>query len=138
MSPTRFPSELLDALADAGLYGLEGADFPTVCRVVEALASGCLTTAFVWVQHLGAVRAAATSENPAMRDWLPLLASGERRSGLALGGALPGEPMLVARELDGGWSLDGTSPFVSGRGRIDVVHAATRISSPWNVSGSSR
>jgi len=49
------PVELLDALADAGLYGLTGpasaggmeADFQTVCAVVEALSSGCLTTAFV-------------------------------------------------------------------------------------------
>ena len=40
------PIELLDALADAGLYGLTGpasaggaeADFPSVCAVVEALA----------------------------------------------------------------------------------------------------
>jgi alkylation response protein AidB-like acyl-CoA dehydrogenase len=51
------PVELLDALAEAGLSGLAGptaaggldADFSTVCTVVEALASGCLTTAFVWV-----------------------------------------------------------------------------------------
>jgi alkylation response protein AidB-like acyl-CoA dehydrogenase len=120
------PVELLDALADAGMYGLEGADFPTVCRVVETLASGCLTTAFVWVQHLGAVRAAASSDNPTMREWLPLLSSGERRAGLALGGALRGEPTLVADEVDEGWVLDGVSPFVSGWGRIDVVHTAAR------------
>jgi alkylation response protein AidB-like acyl-CoA dehydrogenase len=120
------PVELLDALAAAGLYGLQGADFPTVCEVVEALASGCLTTTFVWVQHLGAVRAAGSSDNPAMREWLPLLCSGERRSGLALGGALPGEPLLVADEIDGAWRLKGASPFVSGWGRIDVVHTAAR------------
>jgi alkylation response protein AidB-like acyl-CoA dehydrogenase len=120
------PAELLDELAAAGLYGLEGADFPAVCNVVEALASGCLTTTFVWVQHLGALRAAATSENRAMPDWVPLLASGERRAGLALGGAEPGGPLLVAHEAGGGWRLEGMSPFVSGWGRIDVVHAAGR------------
>lgn len=120
------PVELLDELADAGLYGLGEADFPTVCAVVEALASGCLTTTFVWVQHIGAARAAAMSENPAMADWVPRLASGERRAGLALGGALPGAPALVARATDGGWLLEGTSPFVSGWGRIDVVHSAAR------------
>src|SRR5581483_7741606 len=120
------PVELLDELASAGLYGRVERDFPTACSVVEALASGCLTTTFVWVQHLGGVRAAAMSENPAMAGWVPLLASGERRAGLALGGALPGKPLLVARETGGGWLLDGVSPFVSGWGRIDVVHTAAR------------
>jgi len=120
------PVELLDELAAAGLYGLAGPDFETVCTVVEALASGCLTTTFVWVQHLGAVRAAAMSENPAMAEWVPLLGSGERRAGLALGGALPGEPLLTARQTGSGWRLEGVSPFVSGWGRIDVVHTAAR------------
>ena len=78
-------------------------------RAIEALASGCLTTTFVWVQHHGAVRAAMLTENEAMRDWLPTLCRGGWRAGLALGGAIPGEPRLVASEVDGGWQLDGTS-----------------------------
>jgi alkylation response protein AidB-like acyl-CoA dehydrogenase len=129
------PLELLDALADAGLYGLAGpavaggldADFETACAVVEALASGCLTSAFVWVQHLGAVLAVASSDNAPLRDkWLEPLCRGERRTGLALGGSVPGPARLVARETQDGWSFDGSSPFVSGWGRIDVVHTAAR------------
>jgi alkylation response protein AidB-like acyl-CoA dehydrogenase len=128
------PVELLDALADAGLYGLTGpasaggleADFGDVCAVVERLASGCLTTAFVWVQHLGAVFAAAGSSNAAVAAWLPELCRGERRAGLALGGALPGKPLLVALEAGDDWSLSGVSPFVSGWGRIDVIHTSAR------------
>jgi alkylation response protein AidB-like acyl-CoA dehydrogenase len=129
------PVELLDALAAAGLYGLAGpaaaggldADFESVCAVVEALASGCLTTTFVWVQHLGAVLAVASSENVALRDeWLGPLCRGERRNGLALGGAVPGLARLVARETEDGWTFDGSSPFVSGWDRIDVVHTAAR------------
>jgi len=128
------PVELLDALADAGLYGLTGpasaggmeADFQTVCAVVEALSSGCLTTAFVWAQHLGAVIAAAASENAAIAEWVGPMCRGERRSGLALGGAVPGIPALRAVESSTGWIFSGTSPFVSGWGRIDVIHAAGR------------
>ena len=128
------PAGLLDALADAGLYGLAGpesaggldADFPTATAVWEALSSGCLTTAFVWGQHIGATLAAAGSENGAVRARLPALCSGAQRAGLALGGALPGPPRLVARETDDGWIFDGGSPFVSGWGRIDVVHTAAR------------
>ena len=128
------PVELLDALARAGLYGLSGptaaggleADLETVCAVVERLASGCLTTTFVWAQHLGAVIATATTENQAIREWLVALCSGERRAGLALGGALAGPAQLVAREAADGWSFSGTSPFVSGWGRVDVIHTAAR------------
>jgi alkylation response protein AidB-like acyl-CoA dehydrogenase len=128
------PLEILNALADAGLYGLAGpaaaggsdVDFLTVCAVVEALASGCLTTAFVWVQHLNALRGAAASQNAALASWVGPLCRGARRGGLALGGALPGPAILTAREAADGWTFDGTSPFVSGWGRIDVMHTAAR------------
>jgi alkylation response protein AidB-like acyl-CoA dehydrogenase len=128
------PRELLDALAGAGLYGLPAprelggldADFGTVCAVLEALASGCLTTAFVWMQHNSLVQALTAGDRPELaRTWLPPLASGEIRAGLALGGALP-RPTLRAEPDGRGWRLDGVSPFVSGWGRIDVVHAAAR------------
>ncbi len=128
------PLELLDALAAAGLYGLSGprsaggveADFPTVCAVVEALADGCLTTTFVWAQHLGAVIAAARSENAAIREWVAPLCRGERRAGLALGGALAGPAQLSARPSGDGWIFSGFSAFVSGWGRVDVIHTAAR------------
>jgi alkylation response protein AidB-like acyl-CoA dehydrogenase len=128
------PVELLDALAQAGLYGLVGpasaggleADFPAACAVVEALASGCLTTTFVWTQHISGLMAAASTENDAIREWVPSLCRGERRAGLALAGARSGTPSLSAREVDGAWSLSGRAPFVSGWGRIDVMHTAAR------------
>lgn len=128
------PRELLDALADAGLYGLAApedcagldADFGTVCAVQEALASGCLTTAFIWAQHTGLVHSLTAGGNRELTArWLAPLARGEVRAGLALGGALP-QPTLRARPDAGGWLLDGVSPFVSGWGRVDVVHAAAR------------
>jgi alkylation response protein AidB-like acyl-CoA dehydrogenase len=128
------PVELLDALAEAGLYGLTGpagaggaeADFETVCGVVEALSSGCLTTAFVWTQHIGAVNAAAASESPAIREWVAPLRMGRQRAGLTLGGAVPGPPALRAREVGDGWNFAGSAPFVSGWSRIDVMHTAAR------------
>jgi alkylation response protein AidB-like acyl-CoA dehydrogenase len=130
------PAELLDVLAEAGLYGLAApsdaggldADFGTVCAVLEALASGCLTTAFVWTQHTGLVRALAAGGSPELSaKWLAPLARGEIRAGVALGGALPKPTLLARPDPDGpGWRLDGVSPFVSGWGRVDVVHAAAR------------
>jgi alkylation response protein AidB-like acyl-CoA dehydrogenase len=122
------PLENLDALAGAGLYGRDlDVDFPTICAVQEALASGCLATAFLWAQHLGLAHAIGSSADAALRErWLARLATGEVRAGLALGGLLP-QPTLHARPGDGGWLLDGVSPFVSGWGRIDVVHTAARL-----------
>jgi alkylation response protein AidB-like acyl-CoA dehydrogenase len=122
------PAELLDALADAGLYGSSlDVDFPTICAVTEDLASGCLTTTFLWAQHIGLLHAVAVSGDAELqRRWLDRLGRGEVRAGLALGGALP-EPTLHARLERDDWMLDGMSPFLSGWGRIDVVHTAARV-----------
>jgi alkylation response protein AidB-like acyl-CoA dehydrogenase len=128
------PVGLLDAIAAAGLYGLASpvvvggldADFETVCAVWEALSSGCLTTAFVWGQHIGLVHSLAESDRPELKAaWLGPLTKGTIRAGLALGGALP-QPTLHASRAAGGWRLDGFSPFVSGWNRVDVLHTATR------------
>lgn len=126
------PREQLDALADAGLYGLLGppaqgglgADLTTLVAVTEALAGGCLTSAFVWAQHVKTVVVAAASDSETVRGWVELLCRGELRSGLALAGALPGPEQLRATATPGGWWLAGPVPWVSGWGRVDVLHTA--------------
>lgn len=51
------PRDRLDLLADRGWYGLSapssGFDLVSARPVVEAFAGACLTTTFVWMQHLG-------------------------------------------------------------------------------------
>ena len=74
------PVAHLDALAALGLYGAPvpvqagglGLDLATSCAVVEELASGCLATTFVWLQHRGLVMTLAADGTPAaLRDrWL--------------------------------------------------------------------
>jgi alkylation response protein AidB-like acyl-CoA dehydrogenase len=126
------PAALLDQLADAGLYGLTGpvtagglgADAPTTWAVAEALASGCRSVTFVWMQHIGVVRAAAASDNPAIRDYVAPLCAGTLRAGVALAGALAGRPSLRAAPAENGWTFSGNAPFVSGWDRIDLLHAA--------------
>jgi len=138
------PVENLDALADAGLYGLSGpaaagglgADLDTACEVIELLAGGCLTTAFVWVQHLGAVLGVAFSKTPGLADeWLAPMCRGERRAGIALAGRLAGRPGLQAQAVEGGWLFSGAAPWVTGWNRIEVVHAAARDSDGNAVFG---
>src|SRR5690349_4354478 len=64
----RIPAAHLDLLADEGFYGIAApveyggvgpAGAPIVGDVIAALAGGCLTTAFVWLQHLAPLMAVA-------------------------------------------------------------------------------
>ena len=106
----KVPPEHFDALAAAGLYGLAGpaeagglnVDLATFRSVIEIMAGGCLATAFVWLQHHGAVRALSASSNSALSaKWLAPLCAGAQRAGVALGGARPGPPLLRARPAPG-------------------------------------
>jgi alkylation response protein AidB-like acyl-CoA dehydrogenase len=118
------PASHLAALASAGLYGVETAEIDPADRwlISEVLASGCLPTAFVWIQHHGAVRGLLASPNRELRErWLGPLTSGDRRAGIAIGGVRPPAPSLRGFRVDGGWRLDGTVPWVTGWGMIDVI-----------------
>jgi len=131
----RVPPEHLDLLAAEGFYGLAGpreaggldVPFPAACRIIEVLAGACLSTTFVWMQHHGVVRALAGTDNAALRQrMLGPLCRGERRAGVALAGLLPGPPRLRARATEGGYVLDGTSPWVTGWDYLDTLHVAAR------------
>ncbi len=105
--------------------GLE--DRRDVWGTVERLASGCLTTTFVWAQHLGTVTAVAAAGGGFRERWLGGLCSGTVRAGVAFSALRrPGPPMLTATPADGGWLLNGAAPWVSGWGRIDVIRVAAR------------
>jgi hypothetical protein len=124
----RVPAGHLDLLASAGLYGAGAPDSDLPAGLIaEALAGGCLATAFVWLQHQGVLRSVAgTDRDGVRRAWLEPLRRGERRAGIALGALRPGPPLLRARQVDGGYLLDGESPWVTGWGMIDTLHVAAR------------
>ncbi len=130
------PLAHLDALAALGLYGAPvpasagglGLDLEAYCSVVEELASGCLATTFVWLQHRGLVMTLAADGTPAvLRDrWLSRACRGQVRGGIALGGLMPGPPRLRARPDGGGWRLDGDAPWVTGWELIDLLLVVAR------------
>jgi alkylation response protein AidB-like acyl-CoA dehydrogenase len=134
------PASHLDALAAEGLYGAPvsradgglGLDLRATCAVTEELASGCLTTTFVWLQNRGVVMTLAAGGTPAvLRDrWLAPVCQGKLRGGIALGGLLPGPPRLRAEPVGGagGWRLDGEAPWVTGWGLIDLLLVVARTS----------
>ncbi|GLI03961.1 acyl-CoA dehydrogenase family protein [Phytohabitans aurantiacus] len=130
------PAGHLDLLARERFYGMAGPteagglaipDLATAARLVEVLASGCLATTFVWMQHHGAVRAVATAERADLREeWLEPLCRGVRRAGVVLAALRPGPPSVRATAVPGGYRLNGAAPWVTGWGMIDVLHAAAR------------
>jgi alkylation response protein AidB-like acyl-CoA dehydrogenase len=130
----RIPGTHFDALAAAGFYGISApvavggmeADFPTFGAVTEALAGACLATTFVWHQHVGAVRAVAASQSEFAAGIVAAMCRGERRAGVALAGVLPGPPRLRATPTETGWRLDGTAPWVTGWGMVDLLHVLAR------------
>lgn len=124
----------LDALADAGFYGLfgppelggHGADLATACDVIEQFASGCLTTTLVWMQHHGLVSNLVVGPEALRAALLADLCAGRRRSGIVLTGLLPGPSPLTASRTENGWLLEGHAPWVSGWERIDTLQVAAR------------
>lgn len=126
------PRSHLDTLAGTGLLGLWGPagaggldlDAATGNRVAEVLAGGCLTTAFVAMQHQGVVRQIAQTSGAVRDEWLAPLCRGDRRSGVAIAGIRPGTDPLRARPSTYGWTLHGSVPWVTGWGLVDVVHVA--------------
>lgn len=132
----RVPAEHLDLLAKEGFYGVAAPpefgglgteDEASAAAIVEILASGCLATTFVWMQHHGAVIGATYSDRPGVRDtWLAPLSRGERRAGIAYAAVRPGPASVRATAVPGGYVFDGEAPWVTGWDMIDTVHAAAR------------
>jgi len=120
------PPDGLDALAEAGLFGIAGPpvegravlDFGTVRRIMAAVGSGCGATFFVWVQHHGVVRSLTSSANTDLAvRLLPDLCRGARVAGIAFAHVRrPGAPAVRASERDGGWRLDGRAPWATSWG----------------------
>lgn len=119
------PAEHLAALDAAGLTGLAAAapSLPERIAVTEALASGCLATTFVWLQHQGAVAAVAQGDPGVRQRHLEDLATGRRRAGVAITALRPPAPLRVTR-VRGGFRLDGSVPWVTGWGLAEVLLVA--------------
>jgi alkylation response protein AidB-like acyl-CoA dehydrogenase len=122
------PRERLDRLAADGWYGLAAPDagiqLSDAWPILAAFAGGCLTTTLVWTQHHGVLAACAFGPET-VHHWVAPMASGDVRASVAFAGLLPA-PKLRARPDGDSWVIDGTAPWVSGWGLVDVVHVATR------------
>jgi alkylation response protein AidB-like acyl-CoA dehydrogenase len=134
------PASHWQRLADDGLYGLAdpalGLELPEIVEGIELMAGGCLATAFTWFQHHGVVFSLTFSENAALRELLLAdLTSGRKRAGVAVAAVLAEPPRVHATRVEGGWSLTGDIPFVSGWGVIDMCQVSGVDDEDHVVSG---
>lgn len=136
----RYPHALVERMAELGLFGMGvptehdglGLDYVTYARVFEELSRGWMSLAGVLGTHgivAYVVREFGSDEQK--RDWLPRLATGALRGGLALtepqGGSDVANLQTRARKHDGGWILDGTKQFITNthEGNVFLVVART-------------
>lgn len=129
------PRSHFDALAAAGLYGVAapaaaggpGLALSELVAVIEALAGGCLSTTFTWIQHHALVVGLAGTSNAGLRaKYLSGLIAGDLRAGVAYTGVIPTPPRVRVKPVDGGYRFDGEAPFVSGWGGIDLLQLSGR------------
>src|SRR5262245_14858733 len=126
--PNAWPAEQLRLCGEAGVFewflpigmGGQGWSEADVLRGYVKLAAACLTTTFVITQRIGAMQRVAAGESEAAREeLLPDLIAGRTFATVGISHLTTSRqhlsrPVLRAQEQDGGFVLDGYSPWVSG------------------------
>jgi alkylation response protein AidB-like acyl-CoA dehydrogenase len=128
----RFPAESMKALAEAGFYGLclphkvggRGEGMRAFAGVVEELASGCPSTAMIYVMHVSASQAIATSATFAGRDdLLKEIAAGQHLTTLAFSETGSRSqfwaPVSKLEEIDGHYVTSASKSWVTSAGHAD-------------------
>ncbi|MDH2442765.1 acyl-CoA/acyl-ACP dehydrogenase [Amnibacterium sp. CER49] len=121
----RVPAAHLAALDGAGLTGLAAAepDLATRIDVAAALAGGCLATAFVWLQHQGALANVLRGPAGLRERYAAPLTDGRLRAAIAITALRPPAPLRILPN-GAGWRLTGRAPWVTGWGSAGVVLVA--------------
>ncbi len=131
-SAGRFPVESMKALAAAGLYGLclpksvggKGEGMRAFAGVVEELAAACASTAMVYVMHVSAAQAIATSNTLVDRDaMLAEIAAGRHLTTLAFSEAGSRSqfwaPVSKLEERNGHFVTSASKSWVTAAGHAD-------------------
>lgn len=130
-----WPAEQLRLLGEAGVLGwLVPSEFgggeKTSTQITEgyyALSQACLLTSFVLTQRNAAVQRIVISENEAARKkFLPPLCTAEMFATVGISHLTTsrqhlGKPSVTAREVDGGFQLNGFIPWISGAKFADYI-----------------
>lgn len=134
-SETDWPAEQLALCARAGVFtwfvpreeGGQGWSEADLVRGYLQLSAACLTTTFIITQYMGAVTRLASVGSPELlAQWLPELLAGRRFATLGISHLTTSRrhlaaPVLTAEAVEGGYLLNGFSPWVTGATQADVV-----------------
>ena len=136
-----WPAEQLRLCGEAGVFewflpteyaGQDWSDVDVV-RGYLKLAAACLTTTFVITQRTGACRRVIAGTNQALKDRvLPQLAAGEMFATVGISHLTTshmhlGKPVLMARQAEKGFVLDGFSPWVTGGDHAQAILTGAQI-----------
>ncbi len=130
-----WPAQQLQLCADYGAYewfldsawGGQAWDQEAVVRGYLALSSACLTTTFIITQRTGACRRIANSDNQRLKErLLPDLVQGKSFATVGISHLTTSRrhlatPVLRAERVEGGFVLDGFSPWVTGAAYAQYV-----------------
>jgi alkylation response protein AidB-like acyl-CoA dehydrogenase len=130
----RYPTEIVDSMQRLGLFGMlvpvryggAGLDAVSYSLVFEELSRGWMGIAGILGSHSMATQLLALFGTEQQREkWLPLLASGERRSGLALtepdaGSDLQGIRTTAVRDGDH-YVVNGTKTWITNARHADPL-----------------
>ena len=141
----RFPTEGMKALADAGFYGLcitkgaggKGEGMRAFAGVVEELAATCASTAMIYVMHVSAAQAIASSRILGERDSiLKEIAAGKHLTTLAFSESGSRSqfwiPISKLEERDGHYVTSASKSWVTSAG-----HANSYVSTAQKPNASS-
>lgn len=123
-----WPEDKLRLCAEAGVYrwfvsteaGGLGWSESEIAQAYLQLSAACLTTTFILTQQVSALRRVAGTQNGYLRQHvLPNLVSGQSTSTVAISHLTTSrrhlkKPVLLAKPVDGGFEIDGYSPWCTG------------------------
>ncbi|HEX4245029.1 MAG TPA: acyl-CoA dehydrogenase family protein, partial [Acidimicrobiales bacterium] len=134
-----FPAEIVAQMRDLGLFGVTipeaygglGLDLLTYIGVIEELAYGWMSLSGVINTHTMAATLIATHGSDAQKEqWLPTLASGERRGALSLSEPDAGSDTrnISCRAIQDGdeYIVNGTKAWVTNGERAGLLALAAR------------
>jgi len=135
-----FPAAAVDALRGSGLFGLTlptesgglGGGPVELVEVLSRLAAACGSAAMVYLMHVSAAMAVATSSPPGRPDLVRQLAGGEKLGTLAF--SEPGSrshfwaPVSQSQTDNGGTRVKARKSWVTSAGHADVYVVSTLTS----------
>ena len=143
-----WPARQLDLCAEYGVFewfldpqwGGQAWDSEAVVRGHLALSSACLTTTFVLTQRTGACRRIASAlHTDSQSELLPDLVSGKLMATVGISHLTTSRrhlarPVLCAKQTEGGYILDGYSPWVTGAAHSDYVVVGATVETGEEVT----